>query len=219
MDVRHLAVSDVVFRKDLYPRIDTSPSTVQQYAEDLSVLPPIEVNQHNILIDGWHRLTAYRTMDVDTIPCIVTETESEAQLFEFSIIRNASHGLQLASEDKMKYARQQMYGLSGKASTERQKEVAKVLSVSLRAVNLWTEKQRKDSAAENKEKAAQMWLACYTQEDRSQRHALHLDGQCQVGQKNLAIWENFPKSPNCLNLTPAIRTLILRCITFGKNRR
>jgi hypothetical protein len=31
---------------------ETSAVTVQKYAEDLSVLPPIEVNQHNELIGG-----------------------------------------------------------------------------------------------------------------------------------------------------------------------
>ena len=51
-DIKSIPVASVVFRKDLYPRIDSSPVTVQKYAEDLSVLPPIEVNQHNELIDG-----------------------------------------------------------------------------------------------------------------------------------------------------------------------
>lgn len=40
-----MKVADVVFREDLYPRIETSATTVQKYAEDLSVLPPIEVNR------------------------------------------------------------------------------------------------------------------------------------------------------------------------------
>ena len=54
-----IKVCDVVFREDLYPRIETSAVTVQKYAEDLEVLPPIKVNQHNELIDGWHRWTAH----------------------------------------------------------------------------------------------------------------------------------------------------------------
>jgi len=47
-----VAVASVVYREDLYPRIQTSATTVQKYAEDLDVLPPIEVNQRNELIDG-----------------------------------------------------------------------------------------------------------------------------------------------------------------------
>lgn len=34
-----LNIDDVIFRTDLYPRLETSPVTVQKYAEDLSVLP------------------------------------------------------------------------------------------------------------------------------------------------------------------------------------
>jgi len=59
MAVVELKVKDIVFREDLYPRIRTSAETVQKYAEDLSVLPPIEINQRNELIDGWHRWTAH----------------------------------------------------------------------------------------------------------------------------------------------------------------
>jgi len=47
-----VAVASVVYREDLYPRIQTSATAVQKYAEDLDVLPPIEVNQRNELIDG-----------------------------------------------------------------------------------------------------------------------------------------------------------------------
>ena len=60
MKVIEIRTSEVVFRQDLYPRIDTSVKTVQKYAEDLSVLPPIEINEHNELIDGWHRWTAHK---------------------------------------------------------------------------------------------------------------------------------------------------------------
>ena len=50
-----IAVSDVTWREDLYPRIERDPVLVQRYAENLDMMPPIEINQHNILIDGWHR--------------------------------------------------------------------------------------------------------------------------------------------------------------------
>ena len=59
-------VSEIVFRSDLYPRIASDPLTVQKYAEDLSVLPPIEVNQHNEIIDGWHRWTAHKKAEVES---------------------------------------------------------------------------------------------------------------------------------------------------------
>jgi hypothetical protein len=55
-----IPLADIVFREDLYPRIDTSAFKVQEYANDIDNMPPIEINQHRILIDGWHRWTAHK---------------------------------------------------------------------------------------------------------------------------------------------------------------
>ena len=60
-------VSDIVFRPDLYPRLKPSPAKIQEYAENIDRLPPIEIDQHNILIDGYHRLKAHETMKLDEI--------------------------------------------------------------------------------------------------------------------------------------------------------
>ena len=100
-----LKVESVVFREDLYPRIHKNPETVQKYAEDLDVLPPIEVNQNFELIDGWHRWTAHKKAKAENIKCIIVETASDSALLELAIERNASHGLQLSQEDKRDMAR------------------------------------------------------------------------------------------------------------------
>lgn len=42
-------IEEIIYREDLYPRLKHDPLIVQKYAEDLTVLPPIEINQHNIL--------------------------------------------------------------------------------------------------------------------------------------------------------------------------
>jgi hypothetical protein len=44
----------VIFREDPYPRIETSRVTVQKHAETLDLLPRIEANHHDEMIDGWH---------------------------------------------------------------------------------------------------------------------------------------------------------------------
>ncbi len=55
----------IKFREDLYPRFKYDPFLVQQYAANLEMLPAIKINQHNELIDGYHRLTAYKTTEVE----------------------------------------------------------------------------------------------------------------------------------------------------------
>jgi len=174
-DVTETTVIDtdkVVFRDDLYPRIRTSAETVQKYAEDLSVLPPIEVNQHYELIDGWHRWTAHRKNEEAQIGVVVTQTRNEAHLLELAIERNASHGLQLSQEDKAKMGKR-LYRAAlddGRVKTteqraEMKKYIAKILSVTVETAQDWTSRTDKDDKAEREQRIFDMWLACYTQQE------------------------------------------------------
>lgn len=151
-------VADVQYREDLYPRIKPDPATIQRYAENLDVLPPIEVNQHNILIDGYHRWTAHRKAEAETIRITVTETASEAEVFALAIQRNAAHGLQMNEDDKRKAAIR-LYG----AGTGLNKEsIATVLSVTPRSINNYLSDVDKRLREERKQKIFDMWMACAT---------------------------------------------------------
>lgn len=165
-----MKLEDVVFRDDLYPRIETSPTTVQKYAEDLSVLPPIKVNQHNELIDGWHRWTAHKKAGVEEIDAEVIETASDAHLLELAIETNATHGLQLSQADKEKMAGR-LYSafLTQKPSKDEcaayKEKLAAILSVTIQSVRKWTSRDDKDHKRELESKAFSMWIACHTQEE------------------------------------------------------
>jgi len=161
---KEIRVADVVLREDLYPRIQLDPATVQKYAEDLSVLPPIEVNQHNILIDGKHRLTAHKKNGVETIKAEVTETASENDLLALAIKRNAAHGLQLSLRDKKTMAVRLYH--SGQGMTKA--EIADVLSVSERSVASYLADIDKDLRQQKKERIFDMWMSCHTQEQIAQ---------------------------------------------------
>ena len=163
-EVQRMPVADVVFRDDLYPRIETHPVTVQKYAEDLNVLPPIEVNQHKELIDGWHRWTAHKKKEAETIPFIVTETKSDNHLLELAIERNAKHGLQLSQRDKEKMAgRLYLAFLAGKPSAnecaEYKQRLANILSVTIRSVRGWTSRGDKDAKEDRNRRIFELWLA------------------------------------------------------------
>lgn len=160
-----IKVSDVIFRDDLYPRIETSAVTVQKYAEDLEVLPPIIVNQHNELIDGWHRWTAHRKNEVEEIEATVVETTSDADLLEKAIETNASHGLQLSQNDKRDMARRIYNGTPEAQRDEKKKHLAKVLSVSERTIRDWLGRIDKDSKEQRKQKIFDFWLAGWTQQE------------------------------------------------------
>ena len=157
-------MDSVVFREDLYPRIETSPGTVQKYASDLDVLPPIEVNQHNEIIDGWHRWTAHRKVGSETISVTVTQTKSDEHLLELAVTRNSSHGLQLSYRDK-KSVCTRIYNADPAPATE--KRLVRVLSVSPSIVREWLSRTKKDLKAERNAKVFDLWMACHAQEEIS----------------------------------------------------
>lgn len=160
-----IAVKDVVFREDLYPRIETSAVTVQKYAEDLKVLPPIEVNQNNELIDGWHRWTAHKKNESETIKVVVTKTKSDAEFLELAIERNATHGLQLSQSDKRDMARR-IYHVTPDAERDaKKKQLAKILSVSERTVRDWLSRIDKDSKEARNQRIFDLWMSCHTQQE------------------------------------------------------
>lgn len=175
-----IKVSEVIFRTDLYPRLETSPVTVQKYAEDLDVLPPILVNQHNELIDGWHRWTAYKKAQAESIPVEVIETTSDGHLLELAIQHNASHGLQLSQEDKRNMARQIYHATPERERDEKKKHLAKILSVSERTVRDWLSRIDKDSKEARNKRIFEMWLACYTNDEIGNEFDMTPQGVGQV---------------------------------------
>lgn len=154
-------LSEIIYREDLYPRIKSNPQVIQRYADNIEVLPPIEVNQNNILIDGFHRWTAHRKVEAVTINVAITETKSEAELYGLAIKRNANHGLQLSEADKKSDA----IRLYNSGQDWSKKDIADILSVSLRTINNYLHDTDKQLRKERKQKIFDMWLACYTQQE------------------------------------------------------
>lgn len=155
--MRTVPVDSIIWRKDLYPRFEPDPATIQRYAESIEHLPPIEVNQRNELIDGYHRWTAHKKAQASEIAVTVTETASDAQLVRLAIERNATHGLQLSMEDKR--------SLALKLYDGNKEMLASLLSVSKRTIANWVDSIDRAIKEERKKRIFEMWLACYTQEE------------------------------------------------------
>ncbi len=161
-----ILVSEVVFRKDLYPRIEHSQQKAQEYSENLEQLPPIEVNQHKELIDGFHRWTAHKLKSVEKIEAIVIETSSDEHLLELAIQKNAAHGLQMSQADKRKMAIR-FYSI-GDRTPDRKKYLSKLLSVTVRAVQEWVADLDQAEREERKKIIQDLYLKCYTAEEIAQ---------------------------------------------------
>src|SRR5262245_30093284 len=157
----YIKVSDIIYREDLYPRIKHDPALVQKYSQNIEVLPAIEVNQNNELIDGWHRWTAHKTVEAKSIPVTITVTKSDVELLALACLRNAAHGLQLSDKDKSKMAIR-LYAAGTGLNKEK---IAEALSVTHRSVTGYLTDIDEQLRKERKEKIQAMWLRCYSQEE------------------------------------------------------
>lgn len=159
-EIIEVKVSDVVFREDLYPRIDRDPAMVQRYSGNIECLPPIELNQYKELIDGWHRWTAHKTAKLEAIKAIITHTANESEFLALACRRNATAGKQLSEKDKGSMA-VRLYN-SGKGVTK--EEIASVLSVTIRMVTDYLKDTEAAMLKQREETMLAMWLACHTQQ-------------------------------------------------------
>lgn len=158
-----IKIKNIIFRKDLYPRIEHDISTIQKYAENLDCMPPIEINQDYILIDGYHRWTAYKKLEIEEIEVIVIQTKSDNEILALSIEKNAKHGLQLNDKDKKSMAIR-LYN-SGVGIDK--KHIAKILSVSQKTIINYLQDIDKQLRNQRKEDMFDMYLACYSNEEIS----------------------------------------------------
>ena len=170
-DGSSLAVADVVLREDLYPRSTSNrrSQTVENYQENLDRLPPIEVNQRNELIDGWHRWTAYKQAGRESIPVVVTETKSDTDLLELACERNASHGYQLQREDK-KAMFNRIYHSTPPGEREVKKEqLLRILALTERTIRDWSSRIDRDAKEQQQQEVFGLWLSCWTRQEIADR--------------------------------------------------
>ena len=133
--MQKLKASSIIVREDLYPRFELNAKLVQKYKQCLDQLPPIDINQDKILIDGYHRLTAFRSEKREDIPVNIIKTKTEKEVLKLAIQKNATHGMQLESDEKRKYAIEFIAEMSVK-------ELASILSVDERTIRDWTKNRR-----------------------------------------------------------------------------
>ncbi len=185
-----IKTSEVIYREDLYPRSVSSPELVQTYAENLDVLPPIEVNQNNILIDGWHRWTAHKKNGILEIVVIITETASESELKLLAAERNTKHGWQMTRQDKQDFARSTYHATPEKERAAVKERLQGVLSVSKRTMQTWLSRIDKDTKQQQKKKVFDLWMQCRTQDEIAAEVGLSQPSVKEILSKNAKL----PKS-------------------------
>jgi len=126
----------IVIRKDLYPREEIDQDLVKTYSENIEMLPPPVINQDNILIDGGHRLEAFKLLEYKEIECKIIETKDDDEILRKAVEYNSTHGKQLSYSEKKAIAIKLFNSKNGK-------QLVKVLSVSPDCFNKWVRDIRK----------------------------------------------------------------------------
>ena len=143
-----IALDDVVLREDLDPRLgERDDDLIAQYADIFDALPPIEINQHNELIDGWHRVRAAEHANRAEIAYVVVETKDEEDLADKMWESNLRHGVQYTR------AQRKIHGVKLHKRKLTAQEIVERVGVGINTVYRWTkelresEKQERDQAA------------------------------------------------------------------------
>ena len=132
-----ISLDDVVLRDDLDPRLgERDDNLIAQYADIFDALPPIEINQYNELIDGWHRWLAAEDAGRGEIACVVVETENDDDLSDKMWAANLKHGVQYTRIQR------QMQGRKLHQRKLSAKKIADRVGVSAATVRRWTKDQR-----------------------------------------------------------------------------
>lgn len=107
-EIRQMRLDDLRTDAGTQQRASFDPEVAAEYSEVLKAggdLPPVEVvwdiegEGEYILVDGFHRLEAYRLAERRSIPCKVTEGSFRDAILA-SALANQNHGLRRTWEDK-----------------------------------------------------------------------------------------------------------------------
>lgn len=163
-----LKLSEIVFDEGLYPRVNGhDPETVQTYARDMDQIEAagkfISVNADNILLDGRHRMLAYKKRADGKEDVVVQvfrhSVQSPLESFRLACFLQ-DKGKALSNDDRVASAKR-LYALGDQS----QKEIAKSLGVSQATVANWLSRTLKEEKERKRDKAFALWLSCHTQEE------------------------------------------------------
>lgn len=105
-EVKRLKISKLVLDYNIYPREHINNYHVDEMVEALNAgahMPPIKADKSTLkVVDGWHRIEAFRKKwgDEAEIEVDLKEYADAAEMFQDAIRDNASHGQSLSPMDQ-----------------------------------------------------------------------------------------------------------------------
>jgi len=158
-------IKDIIIKNELYPREKINQDKVKEYEQYIGVLPPITINQDNILIDGFHRYFAYKNTNQQEIDVVLDKTKDDDDLFLRSIELNAQHGLPLTQKEKRNLVIS-MYQktIDNKDLSYDVRRLKTVFSIPDSTFSDWTKNLNDELESQRLEKILNLHLQCITQQ-------------------------------------------------------
>lgn len=182
-------IDQITFLKEFYPRDEINNAVVNAYADAVDHLPPIRLSKDNVLIDGYHRLIAYRIKGKDKIRAIYEDVPASEILWK-AVELNSKHGLQLTRSEKRRIA-------NSFYPEHTQKEIAKLLSVSRSTITNWLSDKVRALKEEREAEILKLFLACYKQQEIAEKLDLTQSRVSQIIKKvKNDISNDLPKPEN-----------------------
>jgi len=109
--IRQISIAELVEDLEVYPRHHVDHQHVRALADAIVAgeeLPPIVADaKTKVVVDGWHRLRAYRRVlgDEATIPVELIAYPDRAAMIRDAVARNVRHGLRLQVIDQVRAVR------------------------------------------------------------------------------------------------------------------
>jgi hypothetical protein len=162
---REMKLEDIRFVKELYPRLKPIDDVIERYRAAIDLLPPIVTARGGVLVDGYHRWQAHVREERQTIKAVDLGNLADAEIVRESIKCNASHGQQLSAADKKALATKLWEPFAHLRKEARIDEIAALLSVTPRIVEIWTKDVRAAEKAAAEDRAYDLWLDCLSQRE------------------------------------------------------
>ena len=185
-----ISLDDVVLRDDLDPRLgERDDDLIAQYADIFDALPPIEINQHNEVIDGWHRVRAAEQANRTEIAYVVVETDGDDDLADRMWESNLRHGVQYTRDQR------QTHGLKLHDRGLKAQEIAERIGVGASSVYRWTKEHRERIKQERDSEIHRLRDDGLTQQEIADELGIAQSTVAEIiGDSQMRISDNEPES-------------------------
>jgi DNA-binding NarL/FixJ family response regulator len=168
-------ISDVAWDPSIYPRQKWNTSTIERYKDAIEAgeeFPPIVLEAGtNRLLDGKHRLEAYKAAGVETVPAEMHEVPHGMTAKYYAAILSARHGDRMSNTDLKTLAEEEFeadYLANGDSTLDAQ-EWGRSLGISKSTVYRWVSHIMERGKASRAAKAWRLSQLGWTQAEIGER--------------------------------------------------